>query len=204
MTDPIIEGTLQLTFAAGWQAVQIDQTDWYRDSDAIGSQVKAMDVTAYGPEGHWWIEIKDCAGYEADNQPRLAAEPPQEVKATRTWIQGKGWGQRVEARRAKLFLADEVFHKVVGTMVSLSAASRAPVANTRAVAVQPYAAAYMPGTRWTVVLLLTWCGSDYGRLAGRLKTALEQRLRAFNVACFVVNETVVAPGQPWTVGRLTS
>lgn len=202
MTAPITEGTLQLMFAAGWQALQIDQADWYRNGDAMGSRVKAMDVTAYGPEGHWWIEIKDCAGSEVGNLPRLAPEPPQEVKDTRIWIQGKGWEKRVEASRAKLFLADEVFHKVVGTMVSLSAACRAPATDVRAVAVQPYAAAYTPGTCWTVVLLLTWRGSDYRRLAGRLKTALEQRLRAFNVACFVVNETVAAPGQPWSVRRL--
>lgn len=204
MTNPITEGRLQLTFAAGWSAVQIDKMPWYLDGNAMGSRVKAVDVTACGPEGHyWWIEIKDCDGHEADNQSRLTVEPPQEVKAAQSWIQGKGWGQLVEAKRARMFLADEVFQKIVGTMTSLSAACRAPATDIRAAAVQPHAAAFMPDAHWTVTLLLTWSGNDYRRLAGRLKTALEQRLHPFNVSCFVVNETLLAPAQPWTVRRTT-
>lgn len=198
----ITEGKLQLTFDPAWQVVQIDKTPWYRDGDAIGSKVKAMDVTAHGPGGHWWIEVKDCLGYEADNLPRLAVDPPIEVKAVQTWIDGQGLQPLVEAKRAKMFVADEVLQKVVGTIATLTAAARAPATDVRAVAVQSYAAAYAPTSPWKVVLLLTWGGPDYGRLASRLKTSLEQRLRTLNVSCFVINETASVPAQPWTVGRL--
>jgi hypothetical protein len=81
----ITEGTLQLTFNPGWHAIKFDDTPWYAVSNLSAHGVKAMDVTALGPDGHhWWIEIKDCVGYEADNQPRLALAPPPEVKATQT------------------------------------------------------------------------------------------------------------------------
>lgn len=197
----ITEGKLQLTFQPGWQAVQIDKTAWYRDGTAIGSRVKAMDVTAYGPGGHWWIEVKDCVGYEKVNLPRLAVDPPSQVKDTQALVESKGWQHLVEAKRAKMFVADEVLQKVAGTIVTLTAASRAPATDARAVAVQPYAGAYAPNTSWTVVLLLTWDRKDYGRLASLLTTALKQRLHAFNLSCMVINEFHTAPPLPWQVVR---
>ncbi|PXW92408.1 hypothetical protein C7444_12417 [Sphaerotilus hippei] len=202
--EPITEGTLQLTFNPGWHAIQFDKTPWYAVSHLNAHGVMAMDVTARGPDGHhWWIEIKDCVGYEADNLPRLAIDPPSEVKATQTWANEQGWKGRVEAKRAKMFVADEVLQKVVGTVATLTAAARAPVTDAHAAAVRPFVAACMTGSRWNVVLLLTWNIPDYGRLASRLKTALEQRLRAFDVTCHVVNENITAPTLPWTVGRVT-
>jgi hypothetical protein len=203
--EPMTEGTLQLTFNPGWHAIKFDETPWYAVSSNLSAHgVKAMDVTALGPGGHhWWIEIKDCVGYEADNLPRLALNPPPEVKATQTWANDQGWKGRVEAKRAKLFVADEVLQKVVGTVATLTAAARAPATDAHAAAVRPFVAAGMAGSRWNVVLLLTWNIPDYGRLASRLKTALEQRLRAFDVTCHVVNENITAPALPWTVGRVT-
>lgn len=200
----ITEGKLELTFDPGWQAVQIDKTAWYLGGKAIGSRVKAMDVTAHGPSGHWWIEVKDCVGYEKVNLPRLAVDPPSQVKDTQAWVESKGWQQLVETKRAKMFVADEVLQKVAGTIATLTAAARAPTTDAHAVAVQPYAAAYAPNATWTVVLLLTWGGPDYGRLASLLKTALDQRLHAFNVSCFVINESLTAPAQPWKVVRVAS
>lgn len=199
----ITEGTLQLTFNPDWHPIKFDETPWYAVSNLSAHGVKAMDITALGPDGHWWIEIKDCVGHEADNYPRLALAPPPEVKATQTWANDQGWKPLVEAKRAKLFVADEVLQKVVGTVATLTAAARAPATDAHAAAVRPFVTAGTAGSKWSVVLLLTWDIPDYGRLAGRLKTALEQRLRAFNVSCHVVNETVTAPAQPWTAQRVT-
>lgn len=197
-----VDGVL-LTFQPGWQVLKIDEAAWYRDGDAVGSQAKAMDVTAFGPSGHWWLEVKNCHGHEAENRPRLSpSEPkPKELAATESWIAGQGWANLVEAKRKKLYVVDEVVQKVVGTIATLAAAERAPSTEPRAAAVKSYAQGYQPGSPLTVVLLLTWSLPDFGALASRLKTSMEQRLRAFNVTCLVVNETLRSPAQPWTTGR---
>jgi hypothetical protein len=201
--DPIDVDGVSLTFQLGWQALKIDEAPWYRDGDAIGTQVKAVDVTAFGPAGHWWIEVKDCHGHEPANQPRLSPGDPKpaELVDTEVWIADKGWDHLVEAKRRKLFVVDEVVQKVAGTLATLAAADRAPVTEMRAAEVRPYAQAYMPGEPLTVVLLLTWSLPDFSRLASRLTAAMEQRLRAFNVTCLVVNEAVTAPAQPWRARR---
>jgi hypothetical protein len=72
----IQERSLRLTFQDDWQAIKFDDTPWCASSQLSAYGVKAVDITALGPDGqHWWIEIKDCVGYEADNQPRLAETP---------------------------------------------------------------------------------------------------------------------------------
>lgn len=197
-----VDGVL-LTFQPGWQVQKIDETAWYRDGDVIGSRVKAVDVAASGPSGHWWIEVKNCHGHESDNRPRLnPGEPkPQQLVDTEAWIAAQGWDDLVEAKRRKLYVVDEVVQKVAGTIATLVAAERAPAAEARAAVVLPHAPAYRPGNALTVVLLLTWSLPDFPLLAKRLKLHMEQRLSAFNVTCFVVNETVTAPAQPWTAGR---
>jgi hypothetical protein len=35
----------------------------------------------------------------------------------------------------------------------------------------------------------------------RLRDKLRQRLAAYRVACFVVNQVMPVPGQPWTLTR---
>lgn len=202
--NPInVDGVL-LTFQPGWKVLKIDEAAWYRDGDAIGNQVKAMDVTAFGPSGHWWIEVKNCHGHEVANRPRLTPSDPKPTELTDTekWIVERGWDQLVEVKRKKLFVVDEVVQKVAGTIASLAAAERAPLKELRATSVKPYAQGYMPGKQLTVVLLLTWSLPDFAVLASRLKTRMEQRLRAFDVTCFVVNETVSAPAQPWAAERI--
>lgn len=195
---------VSLTFQPGWEVLKIDEADWYRDGKAIGGQLKAMDVTAFGPSGHWWIEVKNCHGHEEASYPRLrpGTPKPPELIDTEKWIAAQGWDQEVEAKRKKLFVVDEVVQKVAGTIATLAAAERAPLTEPRAASVRPYAQGYMVGNQLTVVLLLTWSCPDFAALASRLKTAMEQRLRAFNVTCFVVNETVLAPAQPWTAERI--
>ena len=201
--DPIEVDGVWLTFQPGWQALKIDEAAWYRDGDAISTQVKAMDVTAFGPNGHWWVEVKNCHGHETDNRPRLSPSEPKstELKKTEAWIITEGFGHLVEAKRRKLFVVDEVVQKVAGTIATLAAAERAPASETRAAEVKPYAQAYVPGTALTVVLLLTWSLPEFPRLARLLTTHMERRLRAFNVTCFVVNDTSTAPALPWTARR---
>lgn len=201
---PINVDGVVLTFQPGWQVQKIDETAWYRDGDAIGSRVKAVDIAAFGPSGHWWIEVKNCHGHETDNRPRLnPGEPkPQELLDTEAWITAKGWNPSVEAKRRKLYVVDEVVQKVAGTIATLAAAERAPPAEGRAAGLLPHAHAFRPGNALTVVLLLTWSLPDFPLLAKRLKLHMEQRLSAFNVTCFVVNETVAAPAQPWAAGRI--
>lgn len=202
--NPIDVDGVSLTFQPGWEMLKIDEAAWYREGNAMGGQVKAMDVTAFGPSGHWWIEVKNCHGHEVASYPRLrpGTPKPPELTDTENWIVEKGWGQLVEAKRKKLYVVDEVVQKVAGTIASLAAAERAPLTDPRAALVRPYAQGYMTGNQLTVVLLLTWSRPDFAVLASRLKTAMEQRLRAFNVTCFVVSETVSAPAQPWTAGRM--
>ncbi len=57
-------------------------------------------------------------------------------------------------------------------------------------------------TSWNIVLLVTWAPNDFKRLARLLTTKMAQRLAAFGVACFALNEHELAPGQPWSVHRI--
>ncbi len=105
MSTVIREGKLALHFAEGWQAVKWDEQAWYRDSNALGSRIKGMDVVAIGPDGqHWWIELKDCLGYETENLPRLTAADPVQVQTVNTWLKDNQLDQLVCAKRKKLFI----------------------------------------------------------------------------------------------------
>lgn len=204
MPDAITEGELHLVFAADWQALKFDNTAWYRGT--AGDGVKAVDVVVCNTTGtaHWWLEIKDCLGFEGDNQPRLSPNPPESVGKTKTWAVDQGYGREVVVKRAKPFIVDEVADKVAGTLASLVGASRAPVDDhPDAAQVLPMAGVMQRGVRWSVVLLLAWspAARDFGRLAMRLRDKLGQRLAAYQVECFVVNEGESAPNQPWTVTR---
>lgn len=208
MRTVIREGKLALHFAEGWQAVKWDEQAWYRDGNALGGCVKGMDVVALGPDGqHWWIELKDCLGYEVENVPRLTEENPPEIKQAKTWLEAQGWQHRVQAKRKKPFIGDELLEKLVGTVAGLAAAARQASQDARAQEVAAFATAHTPGGAWSIALVLTWTHPDmrdYARMAKLLKTKLDQRLRAFGVCCYVVNETVAAPQQPWTVERVAS
>lgn len=207
MADPIYEGAagrqLRFDFPEPWLAVKFDDTAWYRD--AIKSRVKAMDIMACHGSSHWWVEIKDCKGFEPENLPRLSPNPDSvEVMAVREWARNHGYGRAVAIKRAKPFVVDEVAEKLEGTLASLAAAVRASAGRADATNVAPFAQVIHGAAQWSVVLLLTWNPSarDFGRLAMRLRDKLQQRLAAYNVQCFVLNESDVASQQPWTLTRV--
>lgn len=205
MSTVIREGKLALHFAEGCQAMKWDEQAWYRDGNALGSRIKGMDVVAIGPDGqHWWIELKDCLGYETENLPRLTAADPVQVQTVNTWLKDNQLDQLVCAKRKKLFIGDELLEKLVGTVAGLAAAARQARQDVRAQEVAAFAAAPTLGCTWSIALLLGGESREFKRMAGRLKTKLDQRLHAFGVSCYVVNETVAAPQQPWTVERVAS
>lgn len=205
-THSIYEGAagrqLRFDFPEPWQALKFDESAWYRNT--IKTRVKAMDLVACLDATHWWIEVKDCKGFEADNRPRLSPSDPEEVAVVRTWAKSQGHDRAVSIQRAKPFVVDEVAEKLEGTLLSLAAAVRATPVQTDAAAVAPFARAMDAAAQWSVVLLLTRnpAARDFGRLAMRLRDMLRKRLAAYNVQCFVLNESESAPHQPWTVTRV--
>jgi hypothetical protein len=199
MPELNIEGKLILYFPEGWLAIKLDDEAWYRDD--MKSTVKAVDVVATQGTNHWWIEVKDCAGYEPANLPRLSATEPHEVSQARQWLKQQGFDRDVQARRSKPFIVDEVFEKFMGSMLCIVAANRAQHATTNAATLKPFMAALGGKGSLNLALLLTWKGADFKRLANRLYTKLAQRVAAFNVTCFVVDEIGTVPGQPWKVRR---
>ncbi len=206
MADPIYEGSvgrqLRFDFPDPWLALKFDDSAWYRE--VMKTRVKAMDVVACDGASHWWIEVKDCKDFEADNLPRLSPGDPAEVATVKASARSLGHDRAVTVRRAKPFVVDEVAEKLEGTLVSLAAAVRAGPAQADAAAVVHFARVMDAASQWSVVLLLTWNPSarDFGRLAMRLRDKLRHRLASYNVQCFVLNESDSAPYQPWALTRV--
>lgn len=199
MPDLDIEGKLTLSFPPGWQAIKLDDEAWYRDD--LKSQVKAVDVVAAQGTSHWWIEVKDCAGFETDNLPRLSAAEPKAVDKVRQWVKQQGLDRDVQVKRCKPFIVDEVFEKFAGSIMCMVSAQRALQTSKNATALKPFLAAMCDDASLNVGLLLTWSGPEFKRLANRLSTKLQQRMTAFGVNCFVVDEVERLPGQPWRARR---
>ena len=202
MAEPIHEGALRFDFPDPWLALKFDGTARYRQ--AMKSRVKAVDVIACRGQTHWWIEVKDCLGYEPESRPRLSPGDPPEVETVREWVHEQGYKKLVSVRRAKPFVVDEVAEKLEGTLISVAAAARAAAKQADAALVAPMAGVMGADAQWSVVLLLTWnpVSKDFGRLAMRLRDKLQQRLAPYNVQCFVLNESESAPHQPWTLTRV--
>lgn len=200
MLELDIEGKLKLSFPAGWQATKLDDEPWYRND--MKSQLRAVDVVAVQGSTHWWIEVKDCKGYEADNLPRFSPAEPAALATARQLIAQNGLDKEVKAKRAKPFIIDELVEKIMGSMTCLATAQRAAHSAAHAAALRPFASATAAGTSWNIVLLVTWVPNDFKRLARLLTTKMSQRFAAFEVACFALNEHERAPGQPWSVHRI--
>lgn len=173
------EGRLRLTFAAGWQALKFDDTDWHRQNFG---RYQAMDILAIHGDQHWWIEIKDCEGFEQDNYPRMSSDEPEAVVQTRDGLKSQKLNKQVRVVRAKPFIIDEVIAKLRSTLVSVLAAQRAGEAY-----LLPYAAAWNQGAQLKVVLLLTWDITDFKRLALKLQQKLNNALRPYGLQGLVVN-----------------
>lgn len=202
MPESLVEGRLKFDFPADWIALKFDDTQWYRDT--MKSRMKAVDVVACAGNTHWWVEVKDCLGFEPANQPRLSPNDPHEVAAVREWAKAQGHRDAVLIKRAKPFIVDELAEKLEGTLLSLAAATRRGASDGSAVKVLPFAQAWHQGSQWSVVLLLTWnpTAKDFRRLAMRLNDKLRQRLAAYQLECFVVNEEMTTTGQPWQLTRI--
>lgn len=190
----LVEGGLRLTFPAGWQALKFDDTSWHRQR--FGHH-QAMDVLATHSGQHWWIEIKDCEGFEQDNRPRMSPAEPQEVEQARTWVKSQGLESRVRLTRAKPFIIDELIEKLRSTLVSVLAAKRQGEAE-----LQPYVAVYDQGMPFSVILLLTWDIADFNRLAQRLQQKLNRVLLPYGLQGLVVNDLGRVAGLACQVSRI--
>lgn len=195
----IIEGTLKLSFPAGWHAIKLDDAPWYRQD--MKSHVKAVDIVAVSGANHWWIEIKDCEGYEEDNRPRLSPADPAAMTSARDLLKQHDLEKEVSIKRKKPFIVDEIFEKFTGSMMCMIAAQRAMPASPNATALKPFFAAAMNGSTLNIALLLTWQQPEFNRLANLLSTKLQQRMNAFSINCFVVNDAQPLPMQPWRAVR---
>nr|WP_300311452.1 hypothetical protein [Halomonas sp.] len=176
------EGRLTFRFPEDWQLAKYDDSNWHRQQ--MKSRPKGVDILAHdGGPTHWWIEVKDCEGYEPENRPRFSGTEPAEVTQAREWVDQQGLKPSVQVARRKPFIVDEVEEKLRDTLAAITIAQRkaAPeLADFYVVQAQS------PALR--VVLLLTWNHRDFKRLASRLQTRLERALAPYGIRGFVVNE----------------
>ena len=186
---------LKCIFPDGWDAIKYDATSWHLQ--AMKSQLKAMDVLATDGNHHWWIEIKDCEGFEDDNRPRLSPSDPKEVKQTCDWVIQKNWKSIVKVGRKKLFIVDEMVEKFRHTLVAMAWAEKEEEASLKAYRV------ICTRKPLSVVLLLTWEGKDFKRLAMRLQDKMKKALSCYAVEAYVINGTAPANmGLEMTVERI--
>lgn len=176
------EGRLTFHFPEGWQSIKYDDSNWHRQR--MKSRLKAMDILAHqGGPTHWWIEVKDCEGYEPENHPRLSGTDPAEVSQVREWVKQQGLESAVQMARRKPFIIDEIEEKLRDTLAAITVAQRE--ADTE---LAEFIVVQTPSPVLRVVLLLTWDQRDFKRLAIRLKTKLERALSPYGIQGFVVNE----------------
>ena len=190
----ITEQSLTFHFATGWEAIKFDDTSWHRVQ--MKSRLKAMDILASNNQHHWWIEIKDCHGFETKNRPRLVPREPSEVVETRIWVDTKGWKLIVSATRRKAFIIDEVLEKLRDTLVSLTIASRVNHPD-----LAPFSISASQPEKLIIVLLLTWDITDFKRLAKLLQQKLTTALQPYGLQGLVVNELMPVPGLDCTISR---
>ena len=181
ITEDRVSGGLKCRFPNGWHAIKYDESEWHKKH--MKSQLNAMDILATDGSHHWWIEIKDCEGYEPDNQPRLSPIDPEEVQQTRQWVQEKGWDRQVAVRRKKSFIVDEVVEKFRQTLMAIAGAERDQHAGL------DHYWVICSSRPLSVVLLLTWNDRDFKRLAARLQEKLEKALSCYGVNAYVINGT---------------
>ena len=178
----VSEGKLSLRFPADWQVIKYDDSQWH--TRRMRSRLKAMDLLLRNPVGeHYWIEIKDCLGFEPDNRPRLSPTDSQELADTKRWLAQQGLDGQIKAERKKPFIVDEVEAKLRETLAALMIAQRE--SNPE---LEPFQLIENDVKPLTAILLLTWDAKDFKRLATRLQSKLQRCLQPYGVTCFVVNE----------------
>jgi hypothetical protein len=176
----ITEDNLKFDFAVPISAVKYDDTRW--KNEHFG-HYPAMDILARDHQQQWWIEIKDCAGAESNNRPRLSPAEPGAVGRTRNWVDAEGLKTEVRVSRRKPFIIDELVQKLRSTLVGCTLAK--VQAETE---VSPFHLAENDAPL-IVVLYLTWEGTDFGRLARGLSTKLEKALAPYGWQGFIVNDS---------------
>ncbi|MCD6007626.1 hypothetical protein [Halomonas sp. IOP_31] len=176
------EGQLTFHFPEGWQLLKYDDSTWHRQR--MKSRSKGVDILAHmGGPTHWWVEVKDCEGYEPENRPRLSAADPAEVSQARQWVEQQGLKPKVQVVRRKPFIVDEIEEKLRDTLAAIAVAER-----EAAPELAGFSPLHAPFPRLRIVLLLTWNQRDFKRLASRLQTRLERALAPYGVQGLVVNE----------------
>ncbi|WLI06757.1 hypothetical protein PSH66_00030 [Pseudomonas sp. FP597] len=183
----IVEGGLTFSFGTGWQAIKYDDTVWYVNH--MKRSIKAMDILACKQKKHWWIEIKDCDGFETANMPRMSPTDHPGIELTKTWIKTQAFADSVKAQRKKMFIVDEVMQKFRDTLTSAVVAQRLQNAE-----LLPFIAPSHNNEPLVIVLILTWGLPDYARLAARLQQKLNTALVPYGLTGFVVNETCQVAG----------
>lgn len=197
----VTEGQLTFHFPTEWQAISYDAPNGFYDMVVQRAPLdfKAVDILARSPlDTFTWIEIKDCAGNEAENRPRFSGQDSTELVASKAWIKQQGWEAQVIAKRAKPYLADEVAHKVVDTLTGLVTSIRQT--DTTLEDFHPS----LHHQKLDIVLFLTLNDSpkDYKRLASRLSQAIRSRLHFLNIhQVTVCNEQTIPPNVGWSVTR---
>ncbi|QUG75634.1 hypothetical protein GKQ23_11810 [Erwinia sp. E602] len=194
----ITEGKIKLAFPPTWQVMKYDECSWHKQHKA-GHGAHAMDVLAVGDDQtHWWIEIKDCEGFETDNRPRLSDASSPSLEKTRAWLVAENIDHEVRALRKKPFIIEEMLLKVRDTLAALSIAHRQAEA-----ALLPWNLFASPAPRWTVVLLLTWDVKDFKLIAKRIQTKLNTAFKGYGINVYVVNQATLPDcGLPCTLSRL--
>ncbi|AHG39027.1 hypothetical protein N018_01700 [Pseudomonas syringae CC1557] len=190
----VVEGKLTFSFGDDWKVIKFDETVWY--SERMKRSLKGMDILATRENRHWWIEIKDCLGYEPDNLPRMSGAIPASVTLTKGWLDTQSFAREVNVQRRKLFIIDEVMQKFRDTLVSVVVAHRENDGELSA-----FTPPAKEGHSLVIVLLLAWSSRDYGRLAARLKLKLDMALKPYGLIGFVVSEVSRVPGLELTVNR---
>jgi len=193
----IIEGSLLFHFESGSKALKFDATNWH--CHKMKSTLKAMDIVCSSGDEQWWIEVKGCIGFEDDNRPRLSASEPDEVSLVRTYLKKQNYDGVVAVSRKKPFIIDEVYMKFRDTLAGMTAASRSADSELLA-----FCAIQDGSKTLKVLLVLTWSGIDFKRLALRLQDKLNSRLSPFRVVGYVSDGNVELPGQCWSMERVVA
>lgn len=187
----IVEGepgnnALEFDFSADFGAIKYDDTVW---KNSRFGNLPAMDILARKRDQQWWIEIKDCEGYEPDNRPRLSPTEPAELLQTKSWISSQGFDSKVRVIRRKPFIIDELIEKLRSTLIGCTLAGFVDSRGSQADAVVGPHRLSDSDQPLIVVLYLSWEVNDFRRLARGLQTKLNRALRHYGWQGFIVNNS---------------
>jgi hypothetical protein len=193
------EKSLHFVFPEDCEAIKFDDTHYYRNRFA-GNNHKALDILAVQDNSHFWIEIKDCEGYEDFNEYRLSPNESKELELTRNWIktQAPHLHKTIKVSRKKPFIVDEVIEKLRDTLVCLNFAKYENEPD-----LLPYANWFESKNPPTVILFLTWDIDDFKRIAKFLTQKLNTALQPYGLEGFVVNE-YAKTGLNYSVSRIAT